>query len=146
MISPADTTASADGPTEAATLTVRRMYAKYLADAGLTFTELLIIVEINDGSEHEVTDIATRLDLDAALMSSSIANLERAKFIEQIYPSSRRLSSIQLTADERRIAERFLVIQANVDLDLAIVSEKVNRLRRSLLQLVRRNSKRDAHR
>jgi hypothetical protein len=71
-------------------------------------------------------------------MSSSIANLERARFVEQIYPSSKRLTSIQLAAGERRIAERLLVIQANVDLDLAMISEQINALRRSLLMLVRR--------
>lgn len=133
---------SEDVDIDAGVLAVHRLYRNYLVDANITFTELKVMAALHDGCEQQVTDLASRLHLNAALMSRSIAKLEQARHIDQLYPSPSKPSSIRLAADARRIAERLLVIQANVDIDLGMVNEEISQLRRSLLLLARRTSKR----
>ena len=132
----------ADPSIDSGALAIRCLYAKYLAEARITFDELLIIAQLTDCSEHEVTEMAIRLNLDAHQINSGIENLERERYIERLYPSPSRPMRIRLVADLRPVAKRLLVVQANVDLDLGAVSEEVNHLRRSLLSLARRSSTR----
>ena len=121
----------------AATHAVTRAYRDGLEQAGLTYTQYLVMMVLWEKDNISVGTIAQRLDLDSATLTPMLKRLETAGFIaRKRNKDDERVVEISLTKAGDELQEIIAKVQHGVECQTSLCNEEFIQLRNSLQNLV----------
>ena len=121
----------------AATHAVTRAYRDGLEQAGLTYTQYLVMMVLWEKDNISVGSIAQRLDLDSATLTPMLKRLEIAGFIaRKRNKDDERVVEISLSKAGDALQETIAKVQNGVACQTGLSQEEFFELRASLQRLV----------
>lgn len=121
----------------AATHAVTRAYRDGLEQAGLTYTQYLVMMVLWEKDNISVGSIAQRLDLDSATLTPMLKRLEIAGFIaRKRNKDDERVVEISLSKAGDALQEIIAKVQNGVACQTGLSQEEFFELRASLQRLV----------
>ena len=121
----------------AATHAVTRAYRSSLEQAGLTYTQYLVMLVLWEKDNVNVGTIAQRLELDSATLTPMLKRLEAAGFIaRKRNENDERVVEITLTKSGHELQHAIARVQQGVECQTGLCNEEFVQLRGSLQRLV----------
>ena len=126
----------------AATHALTRAYRGALEQAGLTYTQYLVMLVLWEGDGVSVGNIAHRLELDSATLTPMLKRLEIAGFLSRTRNANdERVVEIRLTAAGQELQHQIAKVQRSVECQTGLCHEEFVQLKNSLHRLVETMSK-----
>ena len=126
----------------AATHALTRAYRAGLEQAGLTYTQYLVMLVLWEGDNVSVGTIAHRLELDSATLTPMLKRLETAGFISRKRNrDDERVVEIKLTKSGNELQHEIARVQQGVECQTGLCNEEFLQLKDSLKRLVETMSK-----
>lgn len=123
----------------AATHAVTRAYREGLEQAGLTYTQYLVMMVLWEKDSVSVGSIAERLELDSATLTPMLKRLELAGFIDRKRnKDDERIVEIKLTKAGDALQDQIAKVQHGVECQTGLGHSEFIELRANLHQLVAR--------
>ncbi len=120
----------------AATNSITRAYRGALDQAGITYTQYLVLLVLWDKDNISVGNIARRLDLDSATLTPILKRLEAAGFISRSRSlQDERVVEIVLTALGKKLQHEIAHIQQGVQCQTGLSNDEFIHLRDALHEL-----------
>ena len=121
----------------AATHSVTRAYRAGLEQAGLTYTQYLVMMVLWEKDSVSVGSIAQKLDLDSATLTPMLKRLEIAGFIvRKRNKDDERIVEINLTKMGDELQDQIAKIQNSVECKTKLNNQEFVELRATLHRLV----------
>lgn len=121
----------------AATHALTRAYREGLEQAGLTYTQYLVMMVLWEKDSVSVGSIAQRLELDSATLTPMLKRLELAGFIDRKRnKDDERIVEVSLTKAGDALQESIAKIQNSVECQTGLNNSEFLQLRAALYQLV----------
>ena len=125
-------------PLYAAARNVIGLYAPYLKDLGLTYTQYIVFLVLWERDGVSVTEIGQRLMLDNGTLSPLLKKLEQAGYIRRRRsPEDDRVVQITLTEAGRNLQQKARDIPLQVAGCMDLPAEKAQQLYDLLYELLR---------
>ena len=126
----------------AATHALTRAYRAGLEQAGLTYTQYLVMLVLWECDNVSVGTIAHRLELDSATLTPMLKRLETAGFISRKRNrDDERVVEIKLTKSGNELQHEIARVQQGVECQTGLCNEEFLQLKDSLKRLVETMSK-----
>ena len=126
----------------AATHALTRAYRAGLEQAGLTYTQYLVMLVLWECDNVSVGTIAHRLELDSATLTPMLKRLETAGFISRKRNrDDERVVEIKLTKSGNELQHEIARVQQGVECRTGLCNEEFLQLKDSLKRLVETMSK-----
>ena len=126
----------------AATHALTRAYRAGLEQAGLTYTQYLVMLVLWEGDNVSVGTIAHRLELDSATLTPMLKRLETAGFISRKRNrDDERVVEVKLTKSGNELQHEIARVQHGVECQTGLCNEEFLQLKDSLKRLVETMSK-----
>lgn len=120
----------------AATHAVTRAYRDGLNQAGITYTQYLVMMVLWDSDGISVGSIAQKLQLDSATLTPMLKRLESAGFIiRNRNKEDERIVEISLTQTGNDLQEQIASVQHNVECSTGLTNDNLIQLRNALHKL-----------
>ena len=121
----------------AATHALTRAYRGALEQAGLTYTQYLVMLVLWEGDGVSVGNIAHRLELDSATLTPMLKRLEIAGFLSRTRNiNDERVVEIKLTAAGQELQHEIARVQQGVECQTGLCNDEFLQLKDSLKRLV----------
>jgi len=121
----------------AATHAVTRAYRAGLEQAGLTYTQYLVMMVLWEKDTVSVGSIAQRLDLDSATLTPLLKRLETSGFIERKRnKDDERIVEISLTKAGDALQDQIAKVQNGVECQTGLNNNEFVALKATLNRLV----------
>ncbi len=126
----------------AATHALTRAYRDGLEQAGLTYTQYLVMMVLWEKDSISVGSIAQRLELDSATLTPMLKRLELAGFIDRKRnKNDERIVEVSLTKAGDALQDQIAKVQHGVECQTGLCHEEFIQLKQSLQHLVESMSK-----
>ncbi len=120
-----------------ATHALTRAYRGALEQAGLTYTQYLVMLVLWEGDGVSVGSIAHRLELDSATLTPMLKRLEIAGFLSRTRNiNDERVVEIKLTAAGQELQHEIARVQQGVECQTGLCNDEFLQLKDSLKRLV----------
>lgn len=130
----------------AATHALTRAYRGALEQAGLTYTQYLVMLVLWETDGVSVSKIAHRLELDSATLTPMLKRIETAGFVTRNRNADdERVVEINLTEVGRELQHKIARVQQGVECQTGLCNEEFIQLRDSLHRLMENMAKSAQH-